>query len=363
MVDGFKEVKKKFLNAKRLLSNSNFKHLCVLITTNTSSDNKKLYCSPLRQIDNILIFGFVVYSTKQLQYITKILDKSIDIIFVDTEKKIPFNIGDKYKKNYLIKKNKSSNEFIEFGNLTTVLKSQIKNIPILEFKPNDITVEHAWHIIRDHFNVLSKKQLTIFGAGNIGFKLGLKLVESGVNIKLFRRNIEKCMHISNTINLIKPVSTLAESNFSNSAISACYGADGIIACSNEKSVVYEDCLKSIKPNGIIIDLGKGNLDKKAIKYAVKKKIKIIRCDITKTLVGYIRQNFINYFFNTKMRNSFDGITVISGGYIGEKDTLIVNNSADPKEVIGVSDGYGNFKKKLSKKNFLEIKKLKKYLKI
>ena len=64
-----------------------------------------------------------------------------------------------------------------------------------------------------------------------------------------------------------------------------------------------------------------------------------------------------------MKNSFDGITVISGGYIGEKDTLIVNNSADPKEVIGVSDGYGNFKKKLSKKNFLEIKKLKKYLKI
>ena len=211
------------------------------------------------------------------------------------KKKIPFNIGDKYKKNYIFKKNSQSNEFIEFGNLTTVLKSRIKNIPILEFKPNDITVEHAWHIIRDHFKVLSKKKLAIFGAGNIGFKLALKLVESGVSVRLFRRNIEKCMHISNTINLIKPVSTLAESNFSTSPISACYGTDGIIACANEKSVIKKDYLKSIKPNGIIIDLGKGNLDKRAIIYAKKKNIKILRCDITSTLVGYIRQNFKNYF--------------------------------------------------------------------
>ena len=64
-----------------------------------------------------------------------------------------------------------------------------------------------------------------------------------------------------------------------------------------------------------------------------------------------------------MKNSYDGITVISGGYVGEKDTIIVNNSSKPKEIIGVSDGYGNFKEKLSKKNFSEIKRLKRYLKI
>ena len=96
MADGKKL--KKFLNKKAVIK-INFKHLCVSITTNTSSDNKKLHCAPLRQIDNILIFGFIVYSTKQLQYITQILDKSIDIIFVDTEK-IPFNIGINIKKLY-----------------------------------------------------------------------------------------------------------------------------------------------------------------------------------------------------------------------------------------------------------------------
>ena len=363
MVNEYKKIEKKFLKTKKILSKSKFKYLCVTITTNTSYENKKIHCAPLRHIENILIFGIVVYSTKQLHHLTKFFDKSIDIIFVDTEKKIPFNIGDKYKKNYIIKKNPLSSEFIELGNLATVLKSRIKKIPILEFKPNDITVENAWHIVRDHFKILSKKKLTIFGAGNIGFKLALKLVESGVNVSLFRRSVEKCIQLSNTINLIKPISTLAEANFTNSPVSACYGSDGIIACANKKSVIKVDYLKTIKPNGIIIDLGKGNLDRQAVHYARKKKIKILRCDITETLIGYIRQNILNYFSKTKKINTFNKIKVISGGYMGRTNNIIVNNSEKPREILGVSDGYGNFKKKLSKKNISDIKKLKKYLRI
>ena len=363
MVSEYKKIGKKFLKAKKILLKSKFKYLCVSITTNTSTDNKKIHCAPLRHIEDILIFGIVVYSTKQLNHITKFFDETIDVIFVDTEKKIPFNIGDKYKKNYIIKKNSFSNEFVELGNLSTVLKSRIRKTPILEFKPNDITVEHAWHIIRDHFKVLSKKKLTIFGAGNIGFKLALKLVESGVNVSLFRRSVEKCIQLSNAINLIKPISTLAEANFTNSPISACYGSDGIITCANQKSVIKVDYLKTIKPNGIIIDLGKGNLNRQAILYARKKKIKILRCDITETLIGYIRQNFLNYFSKTKKFNTFNKIKVISGGYIGKTNSIIVNNSEKPREILGVSDGYGNFKKKLSKKNITDIKKLKQYLKI
>ena len=96
-----------------------------------------------------------------------------------------------------------------------------------------------------------------------------------MNVSLFRRSVEKCIQLSNTINLIKPISTLAEANFTNSPVSACYGSDGIIACANKKSVIKVDYLKTIKPNGIIIDLGKGNLDRQAVHYARKKKLKFL----------------------------------------------------------------------------------------
>jgi hypothetical protein len=353
-------IKSKYDNAKKILVQNNLKYLCVTITTNTSKDTKNLYFAPLRQIENILIFGIVVYSTDQLKYFKNIFDNSTKAIFVDTEKKIPYKIGDKFKKNYITKHKNLSNEFIEFGNLSTVIKSFIKKIPIIEFKPNDLTVDHAWHVIRNYFKLLSKKKIAIFGAGNIGFKLGLKLVESGVNISLYRRNIEKCMHISNTINLIKPISTLAESRFAQSPISACYNSDAIIACANEKSVIKEDYLKSMKPNGLIIDLGKGNLDKKAITYARKKKIQVFRCDITNTLNAYVKQNLYNHYFKSKNKDSINGINIVSGGYFGEKDSIIVNNCDNPNDILGVSDGFGNFKKKKSKKNLLNIRKLIKF---
>ena len=360
MVSQVKIIKSKYINAKKILIKYKLKHLCITITTNTSKDSRNLYFAPLRQVEDILIFGIIVYSTDQLKYFKNIFDNSTKAIFVDTEKKIPYKIGDKFKKNYIRKYKNLSNEFIEFGNLSTVIKSYIKKIPIIEFKPNDLTADHAWHTIRNYFKILSKKRITIFGAGNIGFKLGLKLVESGVNVSLYRRNIEKCMHISNTINLIKPVSTLAESRFARSPISACYNADAIIACANEKSVIKKDYLKSMKPNGLIIDLGKGNLDKQSVIYARKKKIQVFRCDITDTLNAYVKQNLYNHYFKSKKKNYVNGVNIVSGGYFGKKGSIIVNNCDEPKDILGVSDGFGNFKKKKSKKDLLNIKKIKRY---
>jgi len=91
-------IKSKYDNAKKILVQNNLKYLCVTITTNTSKDTKNLYFAPLRQIENILIFGIVVYSTDQLKYFKNIFDNSTKAIFVDTEKKIPYKIGDKFKK-------------------------------------------------------------------------------------------------------------------------------------------------------------------------------------------------------------------------------------------------------------------------
>ena len=72
MVGQMKKIKKKLFIAKKLLSKHKLKHLCVTITTNTSSGNKNVNFAPLRQIDDILIFGLVVYSTEQLKNISKI---------------------------------------------------------------------------------------------------------------------------------------------------------------------------------------------------------------------------------------------------------------------------------------------------
>ncbi len=363
MINNLNSLRKKYLKAKKYFLNKKFKYFIVTITTNTSKDKKK-NLPPIREINDILIFGVIVYSSEQLKKICKILDESVDAIFVDTEKKIPFIIGSKNKNNFhpnqikdINKGSRLSQEFVELGNLSGTVKSNTNNTLVHEFKPNDITVEHVWLLLRKHFGFFGKKKVAIIGSGNIGFKLGLKLVESGVTTVLNRRDLSKCIAFSNSINLIKPQGTLASASFSADKIKACFSADAIIGCSNNSNVIDTDMLRCMKPKGIVVDVGKGNITTQAVSYSKRKKIKIIRCDITKTINNYI--SFYFKFYKDRSPEGFKKISknlkIISGGYIGNKGDIVVDNYLSPNQILGVADGSGRFENKISKSQKQKIK--------
>ena len=366
-----KNLKNNFVKAKKIFMKNKLKNFCVTITTNTSKNSKKVYQTPIRIIRKTLIFGIVVYSTDQIKSLCHIFDNSIDAIFVDTEKKIPFLIGKKFKKNFhseqlkmIYKKEKLSNEFVELGNLSTTVKANTNYTLIHEFKPNDITTEHVWLLLRSFLGVFTKKKIAIIGAGNIGFKLGLKLVESGANVTLNRRNLNKSMLFANAINVIKPDATLANANFSQDKLKSCFSANAIVGCTNTFNSISSEMLKCMKPNGIVIDVGKGNIESKAISYAKKKNIQILRCDITTTLTNYI-DFYFNFFkkANPAGRKKIDKKTsIISGGYVGKKGDVIVDNILSPSQILGIADGAGNFQK-INSKNKTKLNKLKLKLKL
>lgn len=367
-----KQLKINFIKAKKIFTKNKLKNFCVTITTNTSQNSRKVYQTPIRIIRKTLIFGVVVYSTEQIKSVCHIFDKTIDAIFVDTEKKIPFLIGKKFKKNFhprqlnmIYKKEKLSNEFVELGNLSTTVKANTEYTLIHEFKPNDITTEHVWLLLRSFLGVFTRKKIAIIGAGNIGFKLGLKLVESGANVTLNRRDLTKSMIFANAINVIKPNATLANADFSQDKLKACFSANAIIGCTNTSNSISLEMLKCMKPKGIVIDVGKGNISSKAVNYAKKHNIQILRCDITTTLTSYI-DFYINFFkkINPAGRKKIDkNISIISGGYIGKKGDVIVDNILNPSQILGIADGSGNFQKINSKLKKAKINKIKLKLKL
>ena len=255
---------------------------------------------------------------------------------------------------------KKTLEYIELGNLFSTAKLLIKNPHVYEFKPNDITTDHAWLILSNFFGNLGSKKISIIGSGNIGFKLSLKLVESGVTVNMFRRNINVNSNLANCINLVKPKSTLAVANAIDDKIKSCIKADAIVGCSNEINVIDEHMIKAMKPNGIILDVGKGNIKKSAIKFANKKNLKVIRCDITETLAHFINL-YTNYMFekNNYGRKKVNDFFVVSGGFLGKKNDIVVDNYKKPSQILGIADGSGKFKSKISKLNKRNIKDLKK----
>ena len=166
---------------------------------------------------------------------------------------------------------------------------------------------------------------------------------------LNRRDLSKCIAFSNSINLIKPQGTLASASFSADKIKACFSADAIIGCSNNSNVIDTDMLRCMKPKGIVVDVGKGNITTQAVSYSKRKKIKIIRCDITKTINNYI--SFYFKFYKDRSPEGFKKISknlkIISGGYIGNKGDIVVDNYLSPTQILGVADGSGRFENKIS----------------
>ena len=159
------------------------KNLVVTITTNTSKI-KEPYFPKIRNFEGGIIFGVVIYSQLDALEICKIIDGKAKFVFVDSEKKIPIRINNFYNKN----EKQLSIYDIDLGNLVSTCARKLKKTKLIEFKPNDLTVDSAWLSLSNFFEILSGKTIAVIGIGNIGSKISLKLVETGVETRLNRKN-------------------------------------------------------------------------------------------------------------------------------------------------------------------------------
>ena len=254
-------------------------------TTVKVNKERQPYLTPLRKISKGYIGGSVVFSQTQAVILGARIDGIVDYILVDAEKKIGITIGsDKALKSFgfeLIPDKQKSRIPLEMGNLSGACISYIKKSKYQEFKPNDITVESVWHFLSGSFDSLSGKRIAIIGSGNIGFKLALKLVESGCHVELVRRDMVKGNLMADIINITKPLSTLAIAHYNNNALQASLFCDAIIGCTNGVPAINIDMIQSMSPKGLIMDVGKGSLFKEALAKAVQSKIKIMERKLQK----------------------------------------------------------------------------------
>ena len=54
----------------------------------------------------------------------------------------------------------------------------------------------------------------------------------------------------------------------------------------------------------------------------------------------------------------DGVFVVSGGYMGLLDDVVVDDYLKPSQIVGVANGIGDFKSQLNNKNHNDCKTIK-----
>ena len=292
------------------------------------------YFTPIRITEKLITFGIIIYHEKFAKITTKIVDGKVDYIFADAEKKIfPKKSGDP-------------------GNIERRVKEIIKKSKLLIYKGNDLTVDAVdlllTHYFKKDIKGMGGKKIAIIGAGNIGSKIALYLVERGAKVFLSRRNKKKLNKIVTAINLIKPANTNEKVKGSNKD-DACKNADILIGSADGVEVITLTMIKKINKNCIIIDVGKGTISKEAVKYAQRKKHKIFRVDVSAAFEGLISkttamEKIMSYKFEKKI---ILGANILSAGLLGNYGDIIVDNLRNTNFVYGISNGKGDFIRKLN----------------
>ena len=250
-----------FLNevSSRILEIKSFNKKTIFSISTTAKQEENSYMTPIRDCDSFVLTGCIIFDQKILPTLLKKIDGEVDVILVDSEKKIPMRIDNNFKDKPELYKTVG---YVETGSISRICFEYIKKSKVFEFKPNDLTVNATWSFLSQRFRFLSGKKISILGAGNIGSKLALKLVECGAEVHLHRRDFYKGHHIVHGLNLIKPEGVIANIHFHQNIMQASFLSDILIGASNGHPVIDSDVVNSVKKSCLIVDLGKNNLTKK-----------------------------------------------------------------------------------------------------
>ena len=376
MIEDIKYLKSWIENAIGQISNlksSSFyekekKIIYMIGNTSTKEENPKPYLTPLRQVTEGYIIGSIVFTQAQARILVSKIDGMVDYIFLDAEKKLPTIMKPDYEpyKSFEMYNLIPSSHSVEYGNISSACAKIIKKSSTFEYKANDLTVDSTWNFLISKLTDLSGKKILIIGSGNIGLKLSLKLVESGAEVILYSRRKENLREIVSSLNSIKNKFVLSNIILSDNLIHSSNNADVLIGCSSSTPIIDKDLISIMNKDGLVIDLGKGTISDDGIHECTKKKIKTWRVDITPMLdsiisVSLAMEKLNNISYGSKLLS--EGFSIVSGGYIGNRYDIVVDNYQNPKRIIGVCDRPGKFMLQIDSKGQENIKITENHIKL
>lgn len=332
-------------NLEKIVKNfPNSKIGFMLGSTVSKKHDETPYPTPIRSLGGEVIFGAIVFNQIHAIVLASLFAHKVSKFYVDIEKKLPIDLNPNYEilKKYNVKFSFKLNVAPELGNISKAIREYVEKDKIIPYKANDLTVDAVWSFIASFYEELSGRKAVIFGLGNIGSKLSLKLVESGCEVRVCGKEPIRERIIVDGLNQIKNRAVLASIAVSSSLEFELLTADVLILAANATSVISKKQIQHASKCTLVIDIGKGNLDHSSLNLLIEKGVPVWRADISTYLpVALSQHKALSYEYTEKFgRRSLGALNVVSGGYVGMKNDLVVDNYANPTLVHGVCDGNG-----------------------
>ncbi|MBI5298914.1 MAG: NAD(P)-binding domain-containing protein [Deltaproteobacteria bacterium] len=258
-------------------------------------------------------------SQEQICQVLEMVDGIVDIILMDAEIKV---VG--WEKAWIL------------------FHERVKKSRLLTFKPNDLTADALDVLLAQTILPLIGKKVAVIGAGNLGSKIALKLVERGCHVVLTRRDPEKLKKIAEGLNAIKSAHTKSEIHFTVDNCEACREADVVIGATAGTGAITREMIATMRTPGLIIDAGNGTILSEALEEAGRRGIRVLCLFMKPAYDGTIKTLFeVQNLIQKMERRCIGDFFILSGGVLGQKGDIIVDDVRSPKRILAIADGCGD----------------------
>jgi len=309
-----------------------------------SSSREKVdhcYLGGIRLSDSFLLASIVNLSQKDIESLSSFINDNVDAIFVDVEKKHPFQ-------NNIESQDPGVTINPTFSNIFAAAFELCRDTHIIPWSPSRLTAEAAIARIRAFAGGnLSGAHVTVVGLGSIGFKIALSLVEEGSNVSCFSRNIEKTTRLVQAINDIKSPYTISSASYYSDINTAVASSPHLVLCANTSHyITSENLLFKDITRSFILDVSKNSLDSSTLKLVSRiSSLTYQRLDIGNEIVRLVFSSLAPSLLSSRpCRSSLSYknkvLKLVSGGMSGISYEVVVDSAISPNFVHGKFDETG-----------------------
>lgn len=275
---------------------------------------------PRRHLWGVDCANFLVGAKQAAAVLLALLDGQVETVFVDVERKVDFD-------------------------LYALAGRTLRTSRRVSYKPNDATVVAADELFRWAFDDdLAGREILVYGLGNLGAKLALRLAERGASIHCLGRSYDKVHATADVLSALLP------GNAPNS-VRAVNGHDAIrdgqldamITFISASQVIGPGYCRMLKPGALVADGGIDNYMPSFFPAAAEKGLRCLRLDVRLGAPSSLLSacGFSQHFFEDVFgRRDWEGLPCVAGGMIGQRGEVILDQILTPRQVIGIANGIG-----------------------
>lgn len=266
---------------------------------------------PDRQDSHGSIAAVLVDNPDYVEDVFRRLDQPGRIIYVDVERK-------------------------QSVDLFAIASRVVRVAQLAHIKPNDVTIR-SLDVFLTHVLGSDLRDVVcgVYGTGNLGFKSALLLAERNAVVHVGGRSDAAIQRTVLTINAIlpqhhehpvRPWTPTDRVNLMVSAVTA-------------RGVLGHEWLGRLEPGSLIVDIGIDNFDEAFVSGALSAGMTVSRLDTraAESQVLVPSPGFVDEIYG---RAQVAGVAVVSGGVVGERGVVVVDNLINPTMVVGVANGMG-----------------------